>query len=188
MPVLPPNFPSDFSDYFLGVLCDTCQYLHSILPCTFLGQSHILTQPRLCGTRTCDGLEICQACVSGPPQLWRHAHLSFSELWLILELRFREKSDQLRRQRKSERGAWSVKRKRKGTCLLISILKWYYDQNFAFPFLFIFGKQRCWVLTMPTFIWKFEREVRLFWPCFLVLVVRHCSIQKRPDVSKMSWH
>ena len=22
-------------------------------------------------------------------------------------------------------------------------LKWYYDQNFAFPFLFIFGSQKC---------------------------------------------
>ena len=42
------------------------------------------------------------------------------------------------------------------------LLKWYHDQNFAFPFLFIFGKQKCWVLTVPSFIWKFEREVRLF--------------------------
>ena len=42
------------------------------------------------------------------------------------------------------------------------LLKWYHDQNFAFPFLFIFGKQKCWVINVPSFIWKFEREVRLF--------------------------
>ena len=68
-------------------------------------------------------------------------------------------------------------------------LKWYYDQNLHSLFSSYLGNRSAEYLPCQVLFENSNGKSGFFdRPCFLVLVVRHRSIKKRPGASKMSWH